>query len=151
MIRPCPFQLQLKPCAPKVRRLSRRLIHQEHTLGSMDFERYRLQRLLEAAKRVIDADCESTVASHQVWKELSRLIELSEAYGVAVERSKSRDEQRGPLVIDDYADAHRPTREDPVVLQTWGEMRRIQKDVARVLAATGQHPDGSELVLAGEV
>jgi hypothetical protein len=71
---------------------------------------------------------------------LTRLSELLDAFGAAVERSKSRDEERGPLVIDDYADAHEPTGDDLVVRLTWNEVRAAQARVARALAAAPAAP-----------
>jgi hypothetical protein len=66
---------------------------------------------------------------------LERLAELLDRFGTAVEQSKARDEERGPLVIDDYSSVHAPTKDDSVVRQTWEEVWRAQARVARVSVA----------------
>jgi hypothetical protein len=83
---------------------------------------------------------------------LGRLASLVEEFGLAVERSKARDEERGPLVIGDYADAHAPTADDPVVRQTWDEVRSIQAKITRVRNSYARNPGGrapSALRVAG--
>jgi hypothetical protein len=95
-------------------------------------ERFHLLRLLD---RVTGGE------EHEARRRLGRLAGLLEAYAEGVERSKARDEERGPLVIDDYADAHAPTRDDPVVRQTWDEVRQRQEQLTRVLAIDGTHPE----------
>jgi hypothetical protein len=87
-----------------------------------------------ALRRLTEAE------GHENWQGLARLPGLLDAFGAAVERSKARDEQRGPRVIEDYADAHAPTRDDPVVRQTWDEVRRAQGQVAQVLTALTPTP-----------
>lgn len=94
-------------------------------------ERFHLLRLLDRVLTGRVAEGEEHEARHR----LGRLSGLLEAYAAAVERSKARDEERGPLVIDDYADAHTPTRDDPVVRQAWDEVRRVQVQLARVFSA----------------
>ena len=42
--------------------------------------------------------------------------------------------------LDDYAEAHAPTRDDPVVCQAWEEVHQIQGELARVLATSDPHP-----------
>jgi hypothetical protein len=50
-----------------------------------------------------------------------------------VERSKSKDDERGVRIIDDYAAVHVPADQDPFVRQTWEEVRREQEEIAQLL------------------
>ena len=63
---------------------------------------------------------------------LERLIDAVEAFAKSVESSKARDDARGARIIHDYADAHPPAAEDPVVRETWAWARQLQ-DEARAL------------------
>jgi hypothetical protein len=132
--------------------LGRNVLLERHRVAAIrcytaHLQRVRALRLLERAVRALVTDRGPGLArvmeseGVEAWQELIRLPELLEAYGAAVERSRERDEERGLLVIDDYAAAHAPTREDPIVRYTWDEVRRAQDQVARVLvAATQEHP-----------
>ncbi len=117
-------------------------------------DRFHLLRLLDRATRVLEADRGAALSrftdsdDREACQRLHRLTELLEAYGETVERSKARDEERGPLIIDDYADAHGPTQDDPVVRQTWEEVRRLQSQVSAILAVIGEHRETPRLALA---
>lgn len=117
-------------------------------------ERYHLLRLLEQARRVVATERGSADESlagsddHGDWQKLHRLAGLLEAFGMAVQESKARDEARGQKIIEDYASAHAPTRDDPVVRETWADVRRMQEEVAEVLAIVGRHRESPELILA---
>ncbi|MDB5311332.1 MAG: hypothetical protein JWO38_5534 [Gemmataceae bacterium] len=129
--------------------LGRNVLFERHRAAAVRWyadhlDRVRLLQLLEAATRA--AGCGAAPArvtapeGRDAWHALNRLPGLLEAYGEAVERSKTRDEERGPHIIDDYAAAHAPTQDDPVVRQTWADVRRLQEQAAAVLAPGGRHP-----------
>jgi hypothetical protein len=130
--------------------LGRNILLEKHRAAAVrayaeHLERFHLLRLLERATRAAEADRGSALArladsdGHDIAQRLGRLPALLEAFAEAVERSKARDEERGLQIIDDYTDAHPPTAEDPVVRQTWDEVRRLQEQVATTLAATSHH------------
>ena len=103
-------------------------------------ERFHLLRILERVKHLVATDRGPTLTRSIVIPEcdlgqLNRLMSLMESYGAEVERSKSRDENRGPQIIDDYAEVHVQTGNDPVVRQTWEDVRRTQAQIAAVLNA----------------
>ena len=50
-----------------------------------------------------------------------------------VEGSKSKDDQRGIRIIDDYATAHSPASEDGFVKETWEEFERISAEIDSLL------------------
>jgi hypothetical protein len=60
---------------------------------------------------------------------LGQLPMLVEQLAEGVERSKARDDERGPRIIDDYADVHVPAADDPIVGRAWEEARRIHREV----------------------
>jgi hypothetical protein len=62
-----------------------------------------------------------------------------------VERSKAKDDRRGPGIIDDYREAHTPAAQDRLVRQTWEETRQLQDEVTRLLRLLepGQAPPES--------
>jgi hypothetical protein len=64
---------------------------------------------------------------------LRMLPDLLESVARDVERSKARDDERGPGIIPDYAAAHAPAADDPFVRQTWEETRRLQAEVADLI------------------
>jgi hypothetical protein len=66
---------------------------------------------------------------HDVVDGLRELPGMLEAVALSVERSKAKDDERGPRIIDDYADVHRPAHRDSFVMQTWEEIRRLQAEV----------------------
>lgn len=64
---------------------------------------------------------------------LRLLPDMLESVARDVERSKARDDERGPGIIPDYADAHALAADDPFVRQTWEETRRLQAEVADLI------------------
>src|SRR5262249_2321659 len=52
----------------------------------------------------------------------------------AVERSKAKDDLRGPRIIDDYAEVHAPASRDKVVLGAWEEAATREREVEALLA-----------------
>jgi hypothetical protein len=74
---------------------------------------------------------------------LIRMSEMAEKLAHDIERSKSKDDQRGSEIIDDYADAHLPADQDPFILQTWQETRRLQSELKEL---TDRLPADSALV-----
>jgi hypothetical protein len=60
---------------------------------------------------------------------LDRMSEVAGKLAQDIERSKAKDDQRGSEIIDDYADAHLPVEQDPFVVQTWQEARRLQSEL----------------------
>jgi hypothetical protein len=63
-----------------------------------------------------------------------RLLSVTlEKIARAVESSKAKDDVRGAAVIADYADAHVPAAQDPFVLRTWDETRRLQDEIQQLL------------------
>jgi hypothetical protein len=64
---------------------------------------------------------------------LRQLPEMADKVARAVEFSKSRDDERGARIIDDYAEVHGEAKDDPVVQQTWGEARRLRQEVEQLL------------------
>jgi hypothetical protein len=64
---------------------------------------------------------------------LRELPDLLEKVAGDVERSKAKDDERGPGIIDDYAETHVPAGCDAFVRQTWDETRRLQADVKTLL------------------
>jgi hypothetical protein len=133
--------------------LGRNILSERHRVAAVrcyadHLERFHLLRLLDRALRALVSDRGAALSrltdmeGREAWQGLARLPELLEAFGEAVERSKARDEERGLLVIDDYASAHAPTSEDPIVRHTWEEVRRTQEQAARVLEVVGSAPLG---------
>jgi hypothetical protein len=64
---------------------------------------------------------------------LRELPDMLEQVGQDVQRSKSKDDERGIRIIDDYAAVHIPADQDPFVRQTWEEVRHEQKEIAQLL------------------
>jgi hypothetical protein len=60
---------------------------------------------------------------------LGQLPALLEQFAEGVERSKARDDGRGPRIIDDYADVHVAAADDSLVGRTWEEVRRLHREV----------------------
>jgi hypothetical protein len=52
----------------------------------------------------------------------------------AVERSKAKDDERGPGIIPDYAAVREPAAQDRFVRQTWEETRSARRQVEAVIA-----------------
>jgi len=102
---------------------------------SEHLERFQLLRWWERFEKASSTEFDR----EEIRERLSRLVELSVEFAESVERSKQRDEKRGAQIIDDYAAAHEPTRDDPVVRESWEEVARMREQVAQVLAARGRH------------
>jgi hypothetical protein len=66
------------------------------------------------------------------------LPDMLEKIAREVERSKAKDDSRGPAVIDDYAATHKPAAKDPFVKQTWEETRRLQAEVKQFIDELSQ-------------
>ncbi len=60
---------------------------------------------------------------------LAELPIMLEQFARDVERSKAKDDQRGLRIRDDYANVHQSASEDPVVQETWAEMRKEMSEV----------------------
>ncbi len=60
---------------------------------------------------------------------LAELPIMLEQFARDVERSKAKDDQRGLRIRDDYAIVHQSASEDPVVQETWAEIRKEIADV----------------------
>ena len=60
---------------------------------------------------------------------LAELPIMLEQFARDVERSKAKDDQRGLRIRDDYARVHQLASDDPVVQETWAEMRKEIADV----------------------
>jgi hypothetical protein len=60
---------------------------------------------------------------------LRLLPAMLEQIARGVERSKARDDERGPQIIDDYADVHSPAADDPFVRQTWDETHLLVREI----------------------
>jgi hypothetical protein len=63
---------------------------------------------------------------------LTRLPDTLEEVARSVEKSKAKDDERGNRIMDDYADAHPPAAQDPIVQQTWAETLRLQREIAEL-------------------
>jgi hypothetical protein len=68
---------------------------------------------------------------------LRQLPDLLDQVAASVERSKTKDDERGARIIDDYADAHPPAAEDQFVQQTWEETRSLQREVQEQIGRLG--------------
>jgi hypothetical protein len=64
---------------------------------------------------------------------LSQLPGVLEKVAQEVERSKARDDERGPRIIDDYCEAHVPAAKEGTVERAWEETRRLQREVRELL------------------
>jgi hypothetical protein len=71
---------------------------------------------------------------------LRDLPEMLENVGVGVEQSKQKDDRRGEHIIDDYSQTHSPAYRDPIVRETWGEVRRLQVQTRAILARLEHRP-----------
>lgn len=69
----------------------------------------------------------------EVASALRLLPEMLEKIARAVESSKAKDDVRGAAIIADYADAHVPAAQDPFVLRTWEETRKLQGEIQQLL------------------
>ena len=87
------------------------------------------EALWEQQRRILVEDLEMI----DVRAGLIRLAEMTEKLAQDIERSKTKDDARGSQIIDDYANAHLPADQDPFVLRTWQETRRLQSEVKVLL------------------
>jgi hypothetical protein len=71
-----------------------------------------------------------------------QLPAMAEKVATDVERSKTKDDDRGARIIADYGEVHPSGTKDPVVWQAWTEARRLGQAADGYLATVG---------LAGEV
>jgi hypothetical protein len=62
--------------------------------------------------------------------ELSQLPDLLEEAAAAVERSKAKDDARGPKILDDYAETRVAAAADECVRQAREEARRLGREAA---------------------
>jgi hypothetical protein len=54
---------------------------------------------------------------------------------LAMLRSRAKDDERGPRIIDDYAAAHGTAAQDPVVQQVYAETCELQEEVRQLIVA----------------
>jgi hypothetical protein len=95
----------------------------------------------EHARRILCEELDVT----DVVAGLRELPAMFDKIARAVELSKTKDDQRGERIIDDYADVHLDTTQDPVVRQTWEETHRLQHEVEELVArlAWGRTTEGA--------
>ena len=96
------------------------------------------QRVLEAFRRGEFDQIEIIgQADEKEFFELCFQEKMLEALAHNVERSKAKDDERGPRIIDDYATVHVLAHEDPFVRQTWEETRVLKHEVQELLNRLG--------------
>jgi hypothetical protein len=66
---------------------------------------------------------------------LSQLLGVQEKVAQDVERSKARDDERGPRIIEGYSEAHVPAAKEGLVERAWEETCRLQREVRELLQA----------------
>jgi hypothetical protein len=64
---------------------------------------------------------------------LRRLPPMATDMARAVERSKAKDDVRGPRIIADYSAVHPPAQQDVVVCQTWEETANLEREIEALL------------------
>ena len=64
---------------------------------------------------------------------LQELVSMIERIAQDVERSKSKDDQRGVRIIDDYADVHTSATEDSFVQRTWQESNKLISETKELI------------------
>jgi hypothetical protein len=104
----------------------------------------------EQRRRILVQDFEVT----DVRAGLIQLAAMAEKVAHDIERSKSKDDQRGLQIIDDYADVHNSADQDPFILQTWQETRRLQSELKELIdrLPTDSEPPKRELLgIAGRI
>jgi hypothetical protein len=60
-----------------------------------------------------------------------------------VQRSKAKDDDRGPRIIEDYGEVHAEAADDPLVQQTWDETRLLQHEVKELIGCLEAGPFAS--------
>jgi hypothetical protein len=88
----------------------------------------------EHARRILHDELGYT----EVVPALRELPDMLDEVARAVERSKARDDERGPGVIADYDAVHVPAAEDRLVRQTWEEARALRRQAEEVIAQLGR-------------
>lgn len=73
--------------------------------------------------------------SLEVAQGLKRLVEMQTAIATEVQTSKEKDDRRGEEVIEDYAEAHAPAKDDSFVKETWAATNALKAEVDKLLAA----------------
>jgi hypothetical protein len=68
---------------------------------------------------------------------LGELPQMYQKVAEEVERSKAKDDERGPRIIDDYCEVHVPAAQDALVVRVWEETRRSVNEVNRLIEALG--------------
>ena len=62
-------------------------------------------------------------------------FELQTKIAKDVQVSKEKDDRRGEEVIEDYAEAHAPAKDDGFVKETWTKTKELEAEVQKLLAA----------------
>lgn len=70
---------------------------------------------------------------------LADLRHLLEYFAHEVERSKAKDDERGLQIREDYARVHVPAAQDPVVQETWSEIRCELAEIDDMRRQLGAH------------
>jgi hypothetical protein len=89
---------------------------------------------------------------YDVVSAMRELPEMLESVGLSVEQCKQRDDRRGEEIIADYAQTHAPAHRDPVIRETWSEVRRLQSQTRSVFMRLEQRPysrNGHDMTFAG--
>ncbi|MFH1761537.1 MAG: DUF4954 family protein [bacterium] len=64
---------------------------------------------------------------------LKLLLEIQTKIARDVQISKEKDDKRGAATIPDYAYAHEPAAKDSVVVKTWDETKKINKQISSLI------------------
>ncbi len=68
---------------------------------------------------------------------LEALSQMQENIANQVQTSKEKDDRRGEKIIEDYASAHAPAKDDGFVKQVWEEARQMDKEISVLIKALG--------------
>ncbi len=60
---------------------------------------------------------------------LLKLLEMEEQIAENTQKSKEKDDRRGRRIINDYAETHVPAQDDPFVVETWEEYKKLKERV----------------------
>ncbi len=60
---------------------------------------------------------------------LLKLLEMEEQIAENTQKSKEKDDRRGKRIIDDYPESHIPAKDDPFVIQTWEEYKKLKERI----------------------
>jgi hypothetical protein len=69
----------------------------------------------------------------EVAEALEALPPMLEAFALDVEQARTKDDERGNRVIDDYAAVHTPAAADPLVRQAWDDAHRLRGETQELL------------------